>query len=160
MFSVKSLGIKEKFSDYDQEQLDKFNREVSFSDGKYYVALPWNDCIGDVPSNFNVCKSILFRVADNLRKNNLFVLWYVNVANFIVTVAIPLISLICYMVCIPIYLKKSAAKPSTTGKELQSKSTIEWKCSKFYTPRIRNGEIRMVKYVCRNNNNERCPLER
>ena len=72
MFSVESLGIKEKFSDYDQEQLDKFNREVSFSNGKYYVALPWNDCIGDVPSNFNVCKSILFRVADNLRKNNLF----------------------------------------------------------------------------------------
>ena len=29
-----------------------------------------------------------------LRNNNLFVLWYVNVANFIVTVAIPLISLI------------------------------------------------------------------
>ena len=24
---------------------------------------------------------------------------------------------------------------------------VEWICSKFYTPRIRNGEIRMVKYV-------------
>ena len=30
-------------------------------------------------------------------------------------------------------------------KTLKSLSTIEWKCSKFYTPRIRNGEIRMVK---------------
>ena len=37
---------------------------------------------------------------------------------------------------------------------------IEWKCSKFYTPRIRNGEIKMVKYVYIVINNERCPLER
>ena len=26
-------------------------------------------------------------------------------------------------------------------------STIDWKGSKFYTTRIRNGEIRMVKYL-------------
>ena len=26
-------------------------------------------------------------------------------------------------------------------------STIDWKCSKFYTTKIRNGEIRKVKYV-------------
>ena len=26
-------------------------------------------------------------------------------------------------------------------------STIDWKCSKFYTTKIRNGETRKVKYV-------------
>ena len=49
-------------------------------------------------TNVSDCKSTqkkeLFIEGTELRNNDQFVLWYVNVANFIVTVAIPLISLI------------------------------------------------------------------
>ena len=49
-------------------------------------------------TNLSDCKTTqkkdLFIEGTELRNNDQFVLWYVNVANFIVTVAIPLVSLI------------------------------------------------------------------
>ena len=72
MFSVESLGICEEYSDYDKEQLQKFNDGVVFKQGKYHVKLPWNERISEVKSNFHVCKAVLERVAHNLRNRDLY----------------------------------------------------------------------------------------
>ena len=72
MFSVESLGIVEKMSDYDTEQIEKFNSGVTFENGKYNVVLPWKESISDVQSNFHVCKNILDRVCCDLKNKDLY----------------------------------------------------------------------------------------
>ena len=72
MFSLESLGVKEGESDFDKEQIKTFNENVTFSDNKYFVKLPFNEKITEVKNNFHVCKAILSKVISNLKNKNLY----------------------------------------------------------------------------------------
>ena len=79
-----------KFFDLEIGELDKSYYETC-DDGKEDINGTQND------TNANPCPTNMKKYViegTELRKNHQFVLWYVNVANFIVTVFIPLISLI------------------------------------------------------------------
>ena len=72
MFSIESLGITEESSDFDTECINKFKEGISFKNGKYHIEMPWNEKIDKVRSNFEICRAVLGRVIENLRKNKIF----------------------------------------------------------------------------------------
>ena len=75
MFNIESLGIpnsEENISDYDSQQIAKFQNSIKFINGHYEVKLPWHeDKLKDVPSNYNVSLAVLDRVYKKLEKQNL-----------------------------------------------------------------------------------------
>ena len=72
MFNIESLGITEESSSYDEFHINKFNENVSFTEGKYHVKLPWNDNINDVKSNYGICKSVVNKVVSKLKNDDLY----------------------------------------------------------------------------------------
>ena len=75
MFKMESLGIPDQdtFSDYDQQQIKRFQDTIVLKDGKYHVELPWNmDKLARVPSNHAVSLHVLDRVAKKLTKKKLY----------------------------------------------------------------------------------------
>jgi len=66
MFSLESLGISSEGSEYDNDRIKEFDAGIKFNDGKYSVDLPWTEKIPDVPNNFNISKSILYKVVQRL----------------------------------------------------------------------------------------------
>ena len=72
LFSLESIGIRENSSSYDEEQISKFNSNITLVNGKYNVELAWTDKISEVKSNFYVSKAILDRVTEKLYSTNLY----------------------------------------------------------------------------------------
>ena len=57
---------------YDNELVDKFEKGITFTDGHYYVDLPWlEDKVKLVPSNYKIALKVLDRVTSFLQKQNL-----------------------------------------------------------------------------------------
>ena len=57
MLSVDSLGIDENvenFSDYDNNNIKEFTKDISFIDNVYHIGLIFHDNISDVLSNFSI----------------------------------------------------------------------------------------------------------
>ena len=72
LFNVESLGITEDSCASDEKIISDFKSKISFSDGKYHVELPWiEDKIALVRPNFEVCRSILHRVYEKMKSENL-----------------------------------------------------------------------------------------
>ena len=75
LFSLESLGIKKddkELISFDKEQIDKFNKGITFKDGFYHVELPWySDKINLVPSNYFIALKVLDRTMFHLEKKGL-----------------------------------------------------------------------------------------
>lgn len=71
LYKVESLGISDS-SDYDTEQISKFDESIELINGKYHVQLPWKESIKDVRSNFEVSKLILNKVVNKLNETELY----------------------------------------------------------------------------------------
>lgn len=74
MFSVESMGIpdQEKNSDYDQDQIQRFQRSIMFKNGSYNLQLPWHfDKLSQVPSNQAIALRTLKHVVRGLEKKGL-----------------------------------------------------------------------------------------
>ena len=75
LFSLESLGIKrneKELVNFEQEQIDKFEKGISFQDGYYNVELPWYpDKVNLVPSNQFVALKVLDRTMQFLQNKDL-----------------------------------------------------------------------------------------
>ena len=73
LFEVESLGISETSCNFDEEMIDKFDEGIELIDDKYNVNLPWyEEKVGSLKSNFEVCCKVLDRVVTNLKNKNLY----------------------------------------------------------------------------------------
>ena len=72
MFSLETLGIPDSSTDYDMDKIEEFNNNIVFEDGSYGVNLPWKENVPLVPHNFYISCSILDKVVENLRRDNLY----------------------------------------------------------------------------------------
>jgi len=75
IFSVESLGLDDnaECSNFDVHKIKCFADGIEFKDGFYHVDLPWlENKIKLVPSNFEVARAVLSRVAKKLINMNLF----------------------------------------------------------------------------------------
>jgi hypothetical protein len=74
LFSVEALGLKEdEYSDYDAQQIAKFESSIENRNGEYFVDLPWiEDKVSAVRSNFTLAKVVLERVRKKLHSSGMF----------------------------------------------------------------------------------------
>ena len=74
LYKLESIGIKENsdLGSFDDLKIREFREAISFSNGKYFVELPWKEeLVKCVPSNHAVALATLQRVVRNLSRNNL-----------------------------------------------------------------------------------------
>ena len=75
LFKFESIGIKggsDEMINYDRELVDKFEKGIIFTDGKYHVDLPWfEDKVKLVPSNYKIALKVLDKVTSFLQRENL-----------------------------------------------------------------------------------------
>ena len=70
-FSLESIGVSSSTS-YDDRYIDKFDSNVEFRDGNYFVALPWHrKTLRDVSSDFQLAKTIAYKVSQRNISQNL-----------------------------------------------------------------------------------------
>ena len=71
-FSLESIGVSPTTSSYDDRYIEEFDSNVEFRDGNYFVALPWHrETLREVPSNFQLAKTIAYKVAKRNASQNL-----------------------------------------------------------------------------------------
>ena len=71
-FSLESIGVSPTTSSYDDRYIEEFDSNVEFRDGNYFVVLPWHrEILRDVPSNFQLAKTIAYIVAQRNISQNL-----------------------------------------------------------------------------------------
>ena len=73
MLSVESLGINEDpdcISNYDQVKIEEFKRGIEIRGKQIFVNLVWHENVHLLPSNHEICLSILRSVYNKLDKNN------------------------------------------------------------------------------------------
>ena len=71
MLSIESLGINESadhFSDYDDQKISEFKKEIELIDNSWHVKLVWHDNISKVQSGHQVALKVLDRVASKLEQ--------------------------------------------------------------------------------------------
>ena len=71
-FSLESIDVLPSTSSYDNRYTEEFDSNVEFRDGNYIVALPWHwEALRDVSSNFQLAKTIAYKVAQRNISQNL-----------------------------------------------------------------------------------------
>ena len=72
IFSLESIGVSPITSSYDDSSIREFESNVELRDGNYFVALPWHlGTLRDVPYNFQLAKTIAYKVAQRNATQNL-----------------------------------------------------------------------------------------
>ena len=77
MFKSENLGFVDETSDLDSKMVKEFEENIEFSNGSYFVKLPWiNEKLDKVQSNSNIALKVLENVVNKLEKSNKYeVFW-------------------------------------------------------------------------------------
>ena len=71
-FSLESVGVLPTTSSYEVRHIEEFDGNAEFRDGNYFVTLPWHkETLWEVPSNFQLAKTIAYKVAKRNVSQNL-----------------------------------------------------------------------------------------
>ena len=73
MLSIESLGINENpdyVSNYDQSKIEEFKNGIEICNKQVFVNLVWHDNVNLLPSNHDICLSILRSVYGKLDRTN------------------------------------------------------------------------------------------
>ena len=71
MFKSENLGFIDETSDLDSKIVKESKENIEFSNGSYFVKLPWiNDKLDKVQSNSNIALKVLENVVNRLEKSN------------------------------------------------------------------------------------------
>ena len=72
LFRVESLGIKDRdLSEVDLQMVENFDNQIECRNERYYVKLPFKECINEVPSNWKISLATLDRVIHSLQTKGL-----------------------------------------------------------------------------------------
>ena len=75
LFSLESIGIsseEDEICDYDIDQINIFENNITFENGHYHIILPWHiNELQLVPNNWHVALKVLENVIKQLKTNNL-----------------------------------------------------------------------------------------
>ena len=71
MFKTENLGFIDETSDLDSKMVKDFEESIEFSNGSYFVKLPWiKDKRDKIQSNANIALKVLENVVNKLEKSN------------------------------------------------------------------------------------------